>query len=99
MNRTCRIDGCTKTTPRHALVCDMHRSRLYRTGDPNQAATPLDQIAIDATVANRRTPGRLRPAERRRAGQKLAALGLPTPEIARIFDVSERTVWRWRATA
>lgn len=95
--RICRIPGCTRTPPPHKGRCSAcaHRIRLY--GDPTVARYPLDPVVIDAAVRDRRAPAGMRLRERRAAGLKLTDLGLPATEIARIFDVSPRTVIRWRA--
>ncbi|MEU0370608.1 helix-turn-helix domain-containing protein [Streptomyces sp. NPDC006283] len=93
----CRITNCPRTPQDGRTLCDTHRGRLYRHGNPHQPHTPTDQHAIEAAVSNRRTLPGLRPAERRAAGLTLSALGLPASEIARIFSVTPRTVYRWRS--
>lgn len=96
MNR-CRITNCPRTPQAGRNLCDTHRSRLYHHGDPHPTHTPPAAIAIEAAVTTRRTLPGIRPTERRAAGLKLTALGLPASEIARIFGVTESTVYRWRS--
>lgn len=96
MNR-CRITNCPRTPRVGRTLCNAHRSRLYRHGDPQRAHTPADEHAIEAAVGTRRSLPGIRPAERRAAGIKLTQLGLPASEVARIFGVTERTVYRWRS--
>jgi DNA-directed RNA polymerase specialized sigma24 family protein len=96
MNR-CRITGCSRLRAPQKRICQLHRSRLYRHGNPHQPNTPADEHAIEAAVSTRRTLPGLRPAERRAAGLQLTDLGLPAAEVARIFSVTERTVYRWRS--
>lgn len=96
-DRQCRIAECPRIArPSHSL-CPTHRSRQWRHGDPHQRTTEPDSIAIDVAVSDRRALPGMRPAERREAGLRLTALGLPADEIARIFDVDARTVYRWRS--
>jgi len=93
----CRIPDCPRTPQDQRPLCNTHRSRRYRHGDPHQTHTPADEHAIEAAVSTRRTLPGLRPTERRAAGLQLTALGLPASEVARIFGVTKRTVYRWRS--
>jgi DNA-directed RNA polymerase specialized sigma24 family protein len=98
-DRQCGIPGCIRTPRPYRPLCPTHRTRQWRHGDPHQKATRPDPIAIDAAVATRRALPGMRPAERRAAGLRLTALGLPADEIARIFEVDARTVYRWRSAS
>lgn len=95
--RQCRIAGCPRIPRPHRGLCPTHRTRQWRHGNPHQEFTPADSIAIDAAVATRQALPGMRPGERRAAGLRLTALGLPAQEIARIFEVEPRTVYRWRS--
>jgi DNA-directed RNA polymerase specialized sigma24 family protein len=96
-DRECRVTGCPRSPRPGQSYCSTHRTRVWRYGDPHQSKAEPDGIAIEAAVSARRALPGMRPAERREAGLRLTRLGLPAEEIARIFDVEPRTVYRWRA--
>ncbi|WP_405799322.1 hypothetical protein [Streptomyces sp. NBC_01506] len=97
--RRCRIPGCRSDAVRHRTLCSLHRGRTYRHGDPLQERALPDPFVVAAAVQERRAlPGMTR-KERTAAGLALTGLGLPATEIGRIFNVTPRTVTRWRAAA
>lgn len=97
--RPCRITGCESGAMPQRTLCSLHRGRAYRHGNPLQTRTLPDPLVVAAAVQERRTlPGMSR-KERAAAGITLTELGLPAEEISRIFNVTPRTVTRWRAAA
>lgn len=98
--RRCRIPNCPNTARPQRTLCDTHRGRVYRYGDPHTtAATHIDDIAADAVIRNRQPVPGLNPASRRLITQRLTACGLAAQEIARILGVAPRTVHRYRAVS
>lgn len=100
MNRPCRIDGCRNTAIPRRTVCGPHKYRLNR-----QAHACIDLRAetepdrIPPVVEDRLPDWGLTLADRRTAARELRERGVRAGEIARLLGVTERTVYRWHATA
>jgi hypothetical protein len=94
----CRFEDCTRPRILLRTICNMHDTRIKRHGDPEfNTWTVADEVTVDQAVAGRRVmPGMTR-LELRLLGLRLAERGLTVPEIARVLDVTERTVYRWRS--
>ncbi|MFI1166514.1 helix-turn-helix domain-containing protein [Streptomyces sp. NPDC020801] len=98
MSRHCTIDDCTKTARPGRRICQMHRQRLARHGDLHFTEwTVADDTDVELIVAEQRPSPGLTRLERVMVARGLTDHGLPASEIARILDVTERTVYRWRA--
>lgn len=100
MHRLCRITGCTNPAVTRRTICHKHRHRIRHHGDPDfHTWTTADPADVELLIRNPRpTPGLTR-LERVLVARGLTRLGLPADEIARIFDVTPRTVYRWRSKA
>lgn len=98
MHRRCRLDDCTKpAAPRHR-ICHMHRNRLARHRDPNYTEwTVADEYDVELIIREQRPARGLTRLERVMVARGLTDHGLPAEEIARILDVTPRTVYRWRS--
>lgn len=98
MNRTCRIADCDKPARPQRTLCQAHRTRLRRYGDPHftQWGT-ADEIDVELVVTERRPVQGLTRLERVLVARGLTERDVPAPEVARIVGVDKRTVERWRA--
>lgn len=97
--RHCRIDGCPTPAAKRRHVCYRHYHRIRRYGDPHFTQwTVADDHDIATVIREQRPDVGLTRLERVKVGQGLSDLGLPATEVARILGVTERTVYRWRAT-
>jgi hypothetical protein len=100
MTRTCRIDDCANPARPGRRICQMHRHRLARHGDPDFTEwTVADEYDVELIVREGRTVKGLTRLERVMVGRGLTARDVPANEIARILAVTPRTVYRWRAAA
>lgn len=99
MSRHCRITDCPTPAAKRRNVCHRHYNRIRRYGDPDFTTwTVADEHDVQTVIREQRpTPGLTR-LERVLAAQGLTEHGLPAAEVARILGVTERTVYRWRAT-
>lgn len=98
MNRQCNVTGCQKPARLQRRICNLHKVRLYRHGDPHFTEwTFADDTDVALIVAEQRPSPGLTRLERIKVARGLTAHGLPASEIARILAVTERTVYRWRA--
>lgn len=98
MTRPCRIDGCQSDARTGRHICDMHRTRITRYGDPHHTTwKTADDHDITTVVREQRpTPGLTR-LERLKVARSLTQRQLPAEQIARIVGVAPRTVYRWRS--
>lgn len=98
MTRRCRLDDCTKpAAPRHR-ICYMHKTRISRHQDPNYTEwTVADEHDVELIIREQRPAHGLTRLERVMVAQGLTNHGLPAEEIARILNVTPRTVYRWRS--
>ncbi|MDX3329735.1 helix-turn-helix domain-containing protein [Streptomyces sp. ME02-6979-3A] len=98
MNRLCQIDGCDKPARAQRTLCQTHRARIRRYGDPHftQWGT-ADVMDVELIVQERRPASSLTRLERVLVAQGLTERGESASEIARIVGVSQRTVERWRS--
>ena len=97
--RHCRITGCPTLAAKRRNVCYRHQNRIRRYGDPHfNTWTVADDHDIQTIIREQRAAEGLTRLERVKVGQGLSAQGLPAHEVARILGVTERTVYRWRAT-
>jgi hypothetical protein len=96
--RHCRITNCTRTARPGRHICDLHRIRLYRHRNPHFTTWAVaDEHDVATIISQQRpTPGLTR-LERKLVARGLTDHGLPAEEIARILNVTPRTVYRWRA--
>ncbi|MCI3246484.1 helix-turn-helix domain-containing protein [Streptomyces spinosisporus] len=98
MTRRCRIDDCTHEARTGRRICGMHRQRIWRHGDPNFTEwTVADEQDVQTIIREARPAPGLTRLERIQVAQGLTQHGLPAQEIARILDVTPRTVYRWRS--
>ena len=94
----CRITGCTAAPRPGRRICFKHRTRITRHGDPHHTEwTVADDHDVQTIIREARPAQGLTRLERIRVAQGLTQLGLPADEIARILNVTPRTVYRWRA--
>lgn len=95
---TCRIDDCDKTRAHHSTVCQTHRQRIRKWGDPHftQWGT-ADMQDVELIIRDRRTGAGLTRLERVLVARGLAEREVPAHEVARIVGVNQRTVERWRS--
>mgnify|MGYP001612675365 CR=1 FL=1 len=99
ITRPCRITDCPKPARTGRHLCDLHRLRLYRHRDPHFTTwTVADDHDVQALIREQRPADGLTRLERVKVAQGLTEHGLPAHEIARILNVTERTVYRWRTT-
>jgi hypothetical protein len=97
--RHCRITDCRKPARTGRHICDRHRTRLTRHGDPHHTEWSVaDDHDVAAIIREQRPAPGLTRLERVKVGRGLSGLGLTAEEIARILGVTPRTVYRWRAT-
>lgn len=99
MNRQCTVAGCPREAAPRRVLCHTHHMRQWRNGDVHQKYAAPDLLAVDTAVRDRRRLPGMTPKERAEAGVRLTQLGLSASEIARIFAVTPRTVFRWRTAA
>lgn len=96
--RHCRITGCTTPAAKHRTVCYRHLHRIRRHGNPHFTTwTVADTHDVATIIRDARPTQGLTRLERILVAQGLTNLGLPADEIARILNVTPRTVYRWRA--
>lgn len=99
MSRHCRITRCVRTPIAGRRLCSAHKKRIALYGDPDFTQwTVADDTDIATIIREQRPAAGLTRLERVKVGQGLSSLGLPATEVARILGVTERTVYRWRAT-
>jgi hypothetical protein len=100
VTRPCRIDNCTRTARTGRTLCDRHRKRIALHHDPHfNTWTVADANEVELLVRDPRPVHGLTRLERRLIALGLTERDMPADEIARILDVTPRTVYRWRATA
>ncbi|MGQ4486865.1 helix-turn-helix domain-containing protein [Streptomyces sp. SAS_281] len=94
----CRAPRCPRPPGRRSTLCWKHyaRWRLYRDFDFNQWTT-ADLDDVEAAACARRMPPGMTRRERVLLGLALTDRGLTAVDIARITQVSPRTVVRWRS--
>jgi hypothetical protein len=98
MTRPCRIDDCTKTARPGRRLCQMHRQRIARHGDPDFTQwTVADEFDVELIVEEARSVEGLTRLERVMVARGLTERGTPAEEIARIVGVTPRCVYRWRS--
>ncbi|MFE0692862.1 hypothetical protein [Streptomyces sp. NPDC058869] len=98
MNRACRVDGCTRQARPQRHLCQAHRNRISRHGDPNftQWGT-ADEADVELVIRERRPVEGLTRLERVLIARGLTERQVPAAEVARIVGVDKRTVERWRS--
>ena len=96
--RPCRITNCTTPARNRSHYCYSHlrRRRLYGNFHFTQWGTADEHDIATVIREQRPTPGLTR-LERVKVAHGLTQLGLPAHEIARILNVTPRTVYRWRS--
>lgn len=103
MTRTliCTTPGCARPPLVHRTVCPTCRYRTRRYGNPLHGgpADDYDETDVELIVQQRRPSPGLTRAERHEVAIRLTRKGVSGTEIARILQVSRRTVCRWRAAA
>jgi hypothetical protein len=94
----CRIDDCPKPRAHHSTLCQTHRQRIRKWGDPHftQWGT-ADMQDVELIVRERRSAAGLTRLERVLVARGLTEREVPAREVARIVGVDQRTVERWRA--
>lgn len=94
----CRIDDCENPRAHHRTVCQTHRQRIRKWGDPHfsQWGT-ADMQDVELIVRERRPAAGLTRLERVLIAHGLTERQVPAHEVARIVGVNQRTVERWRA--
>ena len=98
MTRLCRIDDCHKPARHQRHLCDMHRERIRRYGDPHHNTwTVADLYDVEIIARERRPATGLTRLEQRLVARRLTAAKVSAAEIARIVGTTSRTVCRWRA--
>lgn len=98
MSRRCRIDDCTNAARPSRRLCEKHRTRIRRHGDPDFTEWAVaDDYDVDLIVREPRPVEGLTRLERVMVARGLTARGVPAEEIARIVTVTPRTVYRWRS--
>ncbi|MDP5310447.1 hypothetical protein [Streptomyces poriferorum] len=98
MIRLCHIDGCDKPARPQRRMCQAHRTRLRRHGDPNFTQWgSADEFDVELIVTERRPVQGLTRLERVLVARGLTEREVPSHEVARIVGVDPRTVERWRA--
>jgi DNA-directed RNA polymerase specialized sigma24 family protein len=96
--RPCHIDDCHKPARTGRRLCDGHRTRITRHGNPHHTEWSVaDDHDVQVLIREQRPAAGLTRLERVKVAQGLTDHGLPAAEIARILTVAERTVYRWRA--
>lgn len=95
--RRCRITGCTTNARPGRHLCSKHLQRITHYGDPNFTQwTTANQDEIDLAIREARPVEGLTCLERVLVAQGLTKRGTTAREIARILNVTPRTVYRWR---
>lgn len=98
MTRLCRITDCHKPARPGRHICDRHRTRITRHGNPHFTQwTVADETDVESIVREQRPAPGLTRLERILVARGLTQRDVPAEEIARILDVTPRTVYRWRA--
>lgn len=96
--RLCHIDDCRKPARNGRRLCDRHRTRITRHGNPHHTEWSVaDDHDVAVLIREQRPAAGLTRLERVKVARGLTGLGLPAEEIARILTVTPRTVYRWRA--
>ncbi len=99
MPRPCRINECPRNATHNKTLCDTHRYRIRRYGDPHHTQWGVaDNTNIQTIIREQRPTQGLTRLERVLVAHGLTAHGLPATEIARILGVHPRTVYRWRSS-
>lgn len=98
MTRPCRIGDCTNNAAPRKTLCHKHRHRIRHHGDPNFTTwAHADPDEVDLIVRHPRPVQGLTRLEQRLVAHGLTQRGTPAEEIARLLNVTPRTVYRWRA--
>lgn len=98
MNRLCRIDGCQQQARPQRTICEAHRTRLRRHGDPHFSRRhTLNEAEVDLIVSDPRPAAGLTLAERQEIAARLTERGWSAERIAQVVGSSPRTVERWRS--
>ncbi|WP_331728754.1 hypothetical protein OG693_39285 (plasmid) [Streptomyces sp. NBC_01259] len=95
---TCRIKDCGRPRAHHRTICQTHRQRIRKWGDPHftQWGT-ADMQDVELIAKEQRPAEGLTRLERVLIARDLTARRVPAREVARIVGVEQRTVERWRA--
>ncbi|MFG2676982.1 hypothetical protein [Streptomyces sp. NPDC048445] len=95
---TCRIKDCGRPRAHYRTICQTHRQRIRKWGDPHftQWGT-ADMQDVELIARDRRPAEGLTRLERVLVARGLTARQVPAHEVARIVGVEQRTVERWRA--
>lgn len=98
MIRRCRIADCATPARPGRHLCNKHRTRLTRYGDPHHTEWSAADATDVQTITREQRPAQgLTRLERVQVARGLTDHGLPAQEIARILAVTPRTVYRWRS--
>lgn len=98
MTRHCRITDCPTPTAKRRNVCHRHYNRIRRYGDPHFTTwTVADEHDVQTVIQQQQPAPGLTRLERILVARGLTQRDVPAEEIARILDVTPRTVYRWRA--
>ncbi|MFE3031535.1 helix-turn-helix domain-containing protein [Streptomyces canus] len=98
MRRPCRITDCRNPARTGRNICDRHRTRITRHGNPHHTEWSVaDDHDVAAIIREQRPAPGLTRLERVKVAHGLTNHGLPAAEIARIVGVQPRTVYRWRS--
>lgn len=98
MSRQCSLDECTNTARPGRRICQMHRQRIWRHGDPEFTQWGVaDEYDVELIVRDARPVDGLTRRERVMVARGLTERGTPADEIARIVGVTSRCVYRWRS--
>ena len=98
MNRPCRILGCPRNAAPSKTICHTCRHRIRNHGNPHFTTwTVADETEVELLVHNPRPVHGLTRLEQRLVAAGLTARDMPADEIARLLNVTPRTVYRWRA--
>lgn len=98
MSRPCCFDECTTPARTGRRMCDKHRTRISRYGNPDFTEwTVADGFDVELLVADPRPAEGLTRLERVMVARGLTERDVPAEEIARIVGVHPRSVYRWRS--
>ncbi|OUD03344.1 hypothetical protein [Streptomyces swartbergensis] len=98
MSRNCNIDDCATPARPGRRLCDKHRTRIRRHGDPDFTEwTVADEFDVELIVTERRPVEGLTRLERVMVARGLSERDVPAEEVARIVGVTPRSVYRWRS--
>jgi len=98
MSRRCNIDDCTNAARPGRRICNKHRFRIARHGDPDFTHwTAADEFDVELIVREARPVEGLTGLERVMVARGLTERDVPAEDIARIVGVTPRSVYRWRS--